>query len=350
MKWCIECSSLEEACKKIFQISRMVAMFPLSDECQFSPKFLIVPAIVCCMLSINSTYWIATGQPYLNLDKSFFHRYIHNFRKLTMTFSYTLFVCQLVLEREKLRHLLNNLRIINTQLAFLNKRPISALSATKYLFNISLSIFVLIIQVLSDHAVFWMRGLIETILLAVYINQMLAFCDLFKHCLEQISVFPRLTRNKRFTQRTRIYNVIEECSQNIDDVYGIGMFFIITSFFVTILHQFFQYLNRTVVTAPEITGVFLTAACNLWLILQLIIACSGVAAKAKMFNKTLYNELMNDGCKNVPNHKEIYFHFERASEFRFTASGFFSVDQNLICSMIITGTTYLVILMQYSDK
>ncbi|CAH1391967.1 unnamed protein product [Nezara viridula] len=44
------------------------------------------------------------------------------------------------------------------------------------------------------------------------------------------------------------------------------------------------------------------------------------------------------------------FHLVVKNGLQFEANGFFSVNNSLICSMIITATTYLVILMQWSPR
>ncbi|KAE8573855.1 Gustatory receptor 121b [Halyomorpha halys] len=349
MKWYIKCNNLEEACKTIFRFSRMVCMFPLLDDCQFSPKFCIAPVIVFFGLSVHCVLWISEGALVSHQFDYVFHKYLHIFRKLSATASCILIVSQLVLKRQKLRLILNDLKVIDSELGILSKKPIMTLRPMKYLFNTFISIFLVFIQSLSPPATFWMAQHMDLVLLAVFINQLSAFCDLFKYSLEQISTFPCFKLNKYYTLRTRLYNILEDCTENVNDCYGIGMFFMITLFFITILHQLYQYFDKTIITVIDIVNIFITATGYLWLVLQLILPCNGVVSKANMFNNSLYNELIKDGCNDTPNLEEIYFHFEQAKEFQLTANKFFRVDKQLMCSMIITGTTYLVILLQYSD-
>ncbi|KAE8573854.1 Gustatory receptor 121a [Halyomorpha halys] len=349
MRRYIECNSLEKACKKIFHFSRMVGMFPLSDDCRFVLKFSVAPAIVFLGLSVHSIHWIYRGELVSYQFRTLFHKYLHVFRKLSATTSCILIVSQLVFERKKLSSILNNLKVIDSELALLNERSNMKLRPMKYLFNIFISICTIFVQSLSNIPAFSMEEHIETVLLAIFINQVSAFCDLFKYSLEQISAFPSFGKEKHYTLRTRIYNIIKESTENMNDCYGIGLFFMITLLFITILHQLYQYFDKSEAVTIEILNFFFTMAGDLWLLLQLIFACNGVTSKANMFNNSLYNELIKDGCNDTPNLEEIYFHFEQAKEFQLTANKFFRVDKQLMCSMIITGTTYLVILLQYSD-
>lgn len=290
MRWYIECNGLEDACKKIFRMSRMVAMFPLSDDCRFLMKFLIAPTIVFFLLSAQSVYWVVGGKTVLNEYKSVYHIYLHVFRKLSTTISCILIFSQLILEKDKFSLILDNLKIIDSELEQLNKGPIMILSPFRYLLNTFLSICLVLVQSMCDPAVYWMQEHMETVLVAVFINQIIAFCDLLRYSLEQISVYSYLESNKNYALRTRIYNLIEECAENLNDSYGMGMLFIIIIFFVTILHQSYQYYNKTLTTPMQISNGCLTTAGDLWFIVQLILAGSSVTSKviAELFQ---YNSM-----------------------------------------------------------
>ncbi|KAE8573745.1 Gustatory receptor 124 [Halyomorpha halys] len=350
MGWYFKCCCLEDACKKIFRITRMFAMFPLNDNCQISLKISLTSAIVFFTLGVHCICWIYRGEKFYFTHRTFFHTFLYISRRLILTSSCILIAIHLVLKRDKLRLILDNLKKIDSELGIVDKGPMVALCPINYLFNIFISIFVVTIQSFTNEPVFWMEGNIDIVLVAIIINQIFAFCELFKYSLEQISTFPCFVKYKDYTLRTRLYNLIEECTENLNDIYGLGMFFIITTLFISIVHQLYQYPCRAIVIRIEhMLSIYFTAACNFWLVLQLILACSMVSSKARIFNNTLYNQLIKNGCKNISYHEEIYYHFERVKKIRITANGFFIVDHDLIGSMIITGTTYLVIFMQYCN-
>lgn len=292
MTWYMNCCCLEDACKKIFRFCRMVAMFPLNDDCQLSLRFSIPPAIVYFLLIIHSISWIAKGEEIFFLHRNFIHRFLYVFRKLILTYSCILIVFQFYLKRDKLRLILNNFKMIDSELSLLNTGPIKVLCPIKYLLNIFVSMFLISSQLVTNLPMYWMEANMETLLVAIFINQMLAFCDLLKYSLEKISIFHCFQKNDDYTYtlRIRLYNVVEDSTKNFNDIYGLAMFFIITTFFVAILHQVYQYLNIQT-NAIHTLSVFITGFCYSWFILQLILARNMVVTKVIIY----YNNFEYDG-------------------------------------------------------
>ncbi|KAE8573852.1 Gustatory receptor 123, partial [Halyomorpha halys] len=65
-------------------------------------------------------------------------------------------------------------------------------------------------------------------------------------------------------------------------------------------------------------------------------------------NMDLYKEQKDS--RKLLDSEELQFHFETVEEFEFTAYNFFPVNISLIGSLILSGTTYLVTLLQFTPS
>ncbi|XP_066907806.1 gustatory receptor 68a-like [Halyomorpha halys] len=84
---------------------------------------------------------------------------------------------------------------------------------------------------------------------------------------------------------------------------------------------------------------------ELWSVVD---TCEAVIQKAKDFSAALYQFMIDESTESCKN-KKIRLHLTVQKEPCFTAYGFFDLDFTLLHSIIAAATTYLVILIQFSQ-
>nr|XP_014292715.1 gustatory and pheromone receptor 32a-like [Halyomorpha halys] len=72
--------------------------------------------------------------------------------------------------------------------------------------------------------------------------------------------------------------------------------------------------------------------------------------QAKEFNTLLYQIMIEDKTNEILNNPKLKLHIAMNREVVFTAYGFFNLDYSLVHSIIASSTTYLVILLQFSEE
>ncbi|KAE8573589.1 Gustatory receptor 139c [Halyomorpha halys] len=75
-----------------------------------------------------------------------------------------------------------------------------------------------------------------------------------------------------------------------------------------------------------------------------------ITTKAKEFNTLLYQIMIEDKTNEILNNPKLKLHIAMNREVVFTAYGFFNLDYSLVHSIIASSTTYLVILLQFSEE
>ncbi|KAE8573588.1 Gustatory receptor 139b [Halyomorpha halys] len=125
----------------------------------------------------------------------------------------------------------------------------------------------------------------------------------------------------------------------------------ITSFgevYVLICILFNGGLNREKLIVVTIKSIWtLIALSLLW---QMSHRFAYIRNEAKEFNTLLYQIMIEDKTNEILNNPKLKLHIAMNREVVFTAYGFFNLDYSLVHSIIASSTTYLVILLQFSEE
>lgn len=278
MGWFIQCVNGEDACKNVFWMSRVVGMFPLDDDCNLVPKLVAALTFFISLLTSNTIVWIFIGDPMYNKKNGVFHKYLFIFRKIVLSASCVVAICQIALKREKLKSLLDSVRAIDRELASMNQRLKVKLNLSRYIFNVVISIITVFSQIWTYSPLFWVDMHLDIIFVTIFINQMCAFYDILKFGLIRISSLPKSFANRHHWQRIRLYCLIDSCSEDVNDIYGLTVLYVFTAFSITILHQMYQLLNA-IRTINAYVNLTCTMVFYLWLMLQMVFACSGLSSE-----------------------------------------------------------------------
>ncbi|KAE8573184.1 Gustatory receptor 96 [Halyomorpha halys] len=163
------------------------------------------------------------------------------------------------------------------------------------------------------------------------------------------SLFDQLLESKNINSILAILTNLRSASTAMESMYGIQILFYTTAIFIFIVCNVYYELRCEYPTAIKVVH-------RVWVILisyplvDMIVSSSNTVTKARKLNEKLYEKMLED-IMNFPNQNEqLEFHLTCGKELKFDACGFFRLDNSLICSMIACGTTYMVILMQYTNS
>ncbi|KAE8573948.1 Gustatory receptor 22b [Halyomorpha halys] len=148
---------------------------------------------------------------------------------------------------------------------------------------------------------------------------------------------------------TQCHEVLGACCEIVNRCYSPQLFiftlstftFITSTIYVLIsYYSFFEPCDRII----SVLWICLLSL-SLW---GFIHYCHDTVQKAKNFDKSLYRLVLNDSSKLLLRNKRIMYHFQAKRKVEFSAMGFFNFDYSLICRMVSTATTYIVIMVQFS--
>ncbi|KAE8573587.1 Gustatory receptor 139a [Halyomorpha halys] len=148
-------------------------------------------------------------------------------------------------------------------------------------------------------------------------------------------------------------------SRDFNDFSSLQILAILTVEFITSFGELYVLIcilhhNRSVpdklmlIIIVAVKGVWsLIATTLLW---QMSHQFASVRNEAKEFNTLLYQIMIEDKTNEILNNPKLKLHIAMNREVVFTAYGFFNLDYSLVHSIIASSTTYLVILLQFSEE
>ncbi|KAE8573596.1 Gustatory receptor 129a [Halyomorpha halys] len=344
----IATTSVDDAFRTLFKMLRIFGLFPIDNRFQLVQRLFFISIVFFIFLISTTVFYICTDDLVLIMYGST-HRIIYNFRKLAETVSYFVILCQFCLKREKLLLVLDNLKTVESLLAPLNEKWTWSLHPIQYLGNIALTFFLYLVKrsTIPNDLEITIRSVlmnIDLILSAVFVNHFCAFLDLIRYSLSRA-----MTCNY-YSLYPKLYCLIYDSCEILNDIYGVMILPVLVVDFVGLHHQIYQLLS--VCNKPPMFS-FSIVVCGIYygtLVLQIIFSSNVISLETKKFNNYIYNYLVESKFTEMPTFDDLLLHFDRTKEFQFTANGFFLVNTPILCSMILTGTTYLVILLQYSGR
>ncbi|BES96530.1 Gustatory Receptor [Nesidiocoris tenuis] len=156
----------------------------------------------------------------------------------------------------------------------------------------------------------------------------------------------------------KIYNHLNEAASLINEIYGKQLLFVIGTIFAIVtskanyvVQDVILFITQRTVGSPLL--LLLTTYWGGFRLLELwriISACDAVVEKAREFTAELYQLMIDDNSLKLSKNKKLYLHISSQKDPVFTAHGFFTLDNSLFHSVIAAATTYLVILIQFSQS
>ncbi|XP_069700814.1 putative gustatory receptor 28b [Periplaneta americana] len=155
----------------------------------------------------------------------------------------------------------------------------------------------------------------------------------------------------------RTYNDIYECSGLVNSIYGfqILLLFIRTSIaLVTNIHAFIRSFTEPFPEASLVnTGSYL-ASLPLWIVtflgmlIAMTVSCQMTSLESKKLNDRVQKALLKNTLTNeMQQQLQLYSSQISSNRIEFTAFWFFTVDLSLLCTILASATTYIVILVQF---
>ncbi|KAE8573947.1 Gustatory receptor 22a [Halyomorpha halys] len=152
------------------------------------------------------------------------------------------------------------------------------------------------------------------------------------------------------TEWTQCHEVLGACCEIVNRCYSPqSLIYVLTTFGcattsmygILIVKGYFSFSVPVIIEAIWIISVVTG-------LLHIVYNCDETVQKAKNFDKSLYRLVLNDSSKLLLRNKRIMYHFQAKRKVEFSAMGFFNFDYSLICRMVSTATTYIVIMVQFS--
>ncbi|KAE8573121.1 Gustatory receptor 42 [Halyomorpha halys] len=148
----------------------------------------------------------------------------------------------------------------------------------------------------------------------------------------------------------------ELCSQvdHVNRVFGFQLLVVFINIFTALVDELYHliYLKSSGQFGDDILEVLfllVSLAYTFFNTFAITSACDKTVVKAKEFNTLLYQVMISDKTSIVSKNKKMRLHASMKREIMFTAYGFFSLDYALVHSIAAAVTTYLVILIQFSQ-
>ncbi|KAE8573224.1 Gustatory receptor 127a [Halyomorpha halys] len=341
MKVRIRTRNCEDACTKITWGIRTFGMLPLNKRFQLDLRLLATSTLTIVFLVVNTTYWMTSGNV---LIEGFYHKILYASRKILETFTVMVIVAEFLVKRDRFRSVVYNLKTVESALADVGQRWTWSLNLQHYFCFPFLTIVLIISPIFYSGVYFWPVMHIEIFFIGIYISHISTFYDMLRYILIQIRT------TEECTMHTKLYSMVETSCEDLNALNGSGIFLMIFTYFLDFLHQVYQCLNVDYIPLYRYVDIICSAMYYSVFILWVIITCNGISSEASRFNTDLYKRVVHSNKKKL-NFDDIIFHFDmKKGGLQFEANGFFSVNNSLICSMIIAATTYLVILLQWSPR
>lgn len=273
--------SLDDAFWKLFKMLRIVGLFPIDDRLRIVPR-LAIPSAVFLLFLAGTTLFFMYADDRLMIMYGTTHRFFYRFRKLTETVTYFFIVCQLCLKREKLMLILDNLKTIENFLAPFEEKWSWSLRPIQYMGNIILT-FVLFIFERSVFpidikiGVHWFSMQIDLMLAATFVNQYCAFLNLIKYSLK------RIMASKYYHLYPKLYWLIYDSCEILNDIYGIIIFPIVMIYFIGLLHQFYQFFGVADKPPMICFSIVCCAAYYGTLLLQIVFAGNAISVEVNIY-------------------------------------------------------------------
>ncbi|KAE8573223.1 Gustatory receptor 126 [Halyomorpha halys] len=335
----IRTTSCEDACIKITCGTRTIGILPTNERFQLEPRLVVFSLLVIVILLANSAYWTMNDKIKV---EGIYHYILHSSRKIMETLTVMAITVESSWKRNRFRSLLYNLKTVECALAEVGQCWSWSIHPRLYLGFPLLTIILIIFPLIYSGLYYWIFIYVEILFIGIYVSQICTFYNMVKYCLIQIRT------TEECTMHTKLYSMIESSFEDLNALNGIGIFLMLASYFLNVLHQLYQILNIDNIPSSRYFDTFCCAAYYSSFLLWFIITCNGISSEVKKFNSSLYNKVVQNNIQNI-NYDDIIFHFDmKMGGLQFDANGFFSVNNSLICTMIVTATTYLVILLQWS--
>lgn len=159
-----------------------------------------------------------------------------------------------------------------------------------------------------------------------------------------------LTDVQMILKLRRIYYRIYECVKVINFMYGLPILIHIfrsTTGLITLLYGLGKCLN-------EHMDIYVAVSCTIWTtvllgtIVCVTIICDMAACKTKDVRHKLQALLLKDNVsREVVGQLKLFRQQMSNDRIAFTAAGMFDVDLSLLCTVLTSVTTYLVVLIQF---
>lgn len=273
--------SLEDAFWKLFKMLRIAGLFPMDDRLRVVPR-LALPSAVFLIFLAGTTIFFIYADDRLMIMYGTTHRFLYRFRKLTETITYFLIVYQMCVSREKLLQILENLITIEALLAPSDEKWAWSLRMIQYMGNVCLTIVLFVFErsVLPFDlkiAIHWLSMQIDLILAATFVNQYCAFIDLIMYSLK------RITSSKHYHLYPKLYCLIYDSCEILNDVYGVIIFPIVMVYFIGLLHQFYQFFGVSDKPPMVLFSIICCGAYYSMLLLQIIFAGNDISMKVNIY-------------------------------------------------------------------
>ncbi|XP_014281183.3 gustatory and pheromone receptor 32a [Halyomorpha halys] len=141
---------------------------------------------------------------------------------------------------------------------------------------------------------------------------------------------------------------------HVNRVFGFQLLVVFINIFTALVDELYHliYLKSSGQFGDDILEVLfllVSLAYTFFNTFAITSACDKTVVKAKEFNTLLYQVMISDKTSIVSKNKKMRLHASMKREIMFTAYGFFSLDYALVHSIAAAVTTYLVILIQFSQ-
>ncbi|KAK9501971.1 hypothetical protein O3M35_012589 [Rhynocoris fuscipes] len=145
------------------------------------------------------------------------------------------------------------------------------------------------------------------------------------------------------------YDQLITCCELINICYGPLLLIALISFFVIIttnLYIAYLYWPNTEDILLSLSWAFLYLNSTRYL----ANSCWRTVEITKQFYYLLYKQLIKYEDRYQDSYNRLTVDFLNKRELKFTAFGYFSIDYGMICTMVGTSATYLIIFIQFSTK
>lgn len=290
MFYSIKTKSCEEACNKITWGVCIFGMLPMNKRFQLDLRLVAVSFLTMMVLTANSAYWMTSTLMKL---EGLYHYIIYLTRKFLETLTVITITVQLTLKRNRFRSIVYNLKSVESALSEVGERWSWSLHPKHYLRYPVLTALLIAVYFKSD-TYFWAVMHVEIFFIAIYVSHISAFYDMLKYCM----ILIRTT--EECVSHTKLYAMIENSFEDLNALNGIGIFLVLVSYFMNLLHQLYQLFNIYNISSIRYTDIFSAATYYSSFILWIIFNFNGISSEvSNHINNTSYSLFKNESHKFI---------------------------------------------------
>ncbi|KAE8573412.1 Gustatory receptor 113 [Halyomorpha halys] len=326
---------IERVFNDVFKFARVIGTFPINSEYSGISKMSLVKSIllhfVPTAIAIRSSYrraFYKHGMLAVKLWKIIYY--------MSSVIFYWIHLVWLMRKRILLKELYEEMKDIEYDLWKNNVYWFYKTSWCRKYLSMSAILATVVLWIINNN----FNNVINIIASYQMFN---AFINVISQYANVVEVLTSILKEVKLIEGSvtvvRLTDKLLALCQHVNTLYEPQLFLYI---FFVFLHNLF-YIYTTILQEEH-----LSLNGSVWImsfifpLVQTVVTVGAFSQEVKKTNKMLYRRLLNNLEDEM-----LQFHLVAKRDLVFTAAGFFTLENTLICTMVTTGIDYLIFFLQY---